>query len=131
MDVFHHHLETVEASCLWDLYFCHESLSKVLKNDTVTGSKESKNMLDEMLFICSELLPIFSVLSKIDFFCCPEASHLFFVHLPNIIVFDWKDNKSVWVVFKQWFWKRLLRLSEVLSLVDRLLSWLPSWVWYL
>ena len=41
MDVLHGHLETVEATSLWDLNFSHKSLSEILKYDTIGGSEES------------------------------------------------------------------------------------------
>jgi hypothetical protein len=118
MDVFHSHLESVEASGLWNLNLCHESLSQIFKNNSVRSSKESKNMLDKMFFVIIELLPIFQILSQVNFFSSPEASHLLFIHFPDVVVLDRKDNESAWVLFEQRLWQHL---SE--SLCCRLLSW--------
>ena len=74
-------------------------------------------MLNEMLIIIRKLLPIFQILSKINLFCGPEASHLLFVHLPDIIVLDGKNDKSVWIFFQKGLWKSL---SQALS--GRMLS---------
>lgn len=114
MDVLHSHLETVEASSLWDLNFSHESLSEILKNDTVGGSKESQHHFDEMLLVFIEFLPIFQVLCKIDFFSGPETGHLFFVHFPDIVVLDWKDDEPVWILLEKWLWESL---SKALGLI--------------
>lgn len=114
MDVLHGHLETVEASSLWDLNFSHKSLCEILKNDTIGGSEESQYHFDEMLLVFIEFLPIFQVLSKIDFFSGPETGHLFFVHFPDIVVLDWKDDKPVWILLEKWFWESL---SKALGLI--------------
>jgi len=89
MDVLHHHLEAIESSGLWNLDLCHKSLSQVLKNNTITGSKETKNMFNEMLLILGEIVPVSKITSKIDFFSGPETCLLIFVTLPDIIVLDW------------------------------------------
>jgi hypothetical protein len=114
MDVLHSHLETVEASSLWDLNFSHKSLCEILKDDTIGGSKESQYHFDEVLLVFIEFLPIFQVLCKIDFFCGPETGHLFFVHFPDIVVLDWKNDESVWVFLEKWFWESL---SKALGLI--------------
>jgi len=41
VDILHHDLEPVEASCLRNLYFAGEALDKVLVDNTVGGSEES------------------------------------------------------------------------------------------
>lgn len=111
MNIFHHHLEPIKASCFWDLNLSHESLSKIFKYNTIRSSEESKNMLNEVLLILIEFVPIFKVLSKIDFFSSPKTCHLLFVHLPDIIVINWKDNKSIWIFFKKRLWESCLSLS--------------------
>jgi hypothetical protein len=110
VNVFHHHLETIEASGFRDLNFCAESLGQILIDNTIRGSKEGENVLNEVLFAISESFPVFSVLSKIDFFSGPEGSHLILVHFPDVIIFDWKDNKSIGVIFEEWFWQWALGL---------------------
>ncbi len=113
MNVLHHHLEAIEASCLWDLDFSTESLSEVLVNDTVGGSEEGENVLDEVSFVVSELLPILNVGGEIDLLGCPEGCHLVLVHLPDVVILNRKDNESVWVLFQKWFWEHALSLGEV------------------
>jgi len=53
VNVFHHHLEAVEASGFGNLDFGAEALGKVFQNNTVRGSEESEYVLDEMFFIRS------------------------------------------------------------------------------
>lgn len=100
MNVFHHHLETIKASCLWNLNLCHEPLSQVFENYAIRSSKEGQNHLDEMLFILIESGPILDILTEIDFFSCPEASHLLLVHPPDVIVLDWKYHESTRVLLE-------------------------------
>ena len=114
MNVFHHHLESVETSCFGDLDLSHESPGQILEDDAVRGSEECKDILDEMFLVVTELVPIIHVGSKIDFFRGPETSHLFLVHLPDVVVSNWQYNKSVWVLFKKWFVQHDLGLSLVL-----------------
>lgn len=52
-------------------------------------------MLDEVLLVLGELLPIFCVLAEVDFVNSPETSHLVFIHLPDVLILDRKDNKAV------------------------------------
>ncbi|KAI6757362.1 hypothetical protein HG531_003187 [Fusarium graminearum] len=51
VDVLHHDLETIEASSLGDLDLAAESLNKILIDDAVGGSEESKNVGDEVLLV--------------------------------------------------------------------------------
>ena len=122
MNVLHGHLEPIEAPGLWDLNLGHEPLSEVLKNDSVGSSEESKHVLDEVLLILVELAPVFQILTQIDLFGGPEASHLVLVHLPDIVVMNWKNDEPVGVLVKDWLWE--LTLSLVLR--GRLLSWTNS-----
>jgi len=58
-------------------------------------------MLDEVsLVVVQFLVPVYLVLSKIDLIDSPEASHLIFVHFPNIVVLNWQNDESVWVFVK-------------------------------
>ena len=125
MDILHGHLEPIEAPGLWDLNLGHESLSEVLDNNTVGGSKEGEHVLDEVLLTFVKFVPIFQILTQVDFLGCPEASHLVLVHLPDVVVVDWKDHESVGVLVKDWLWKSL---GEALGLVlgMGLLGWTNS-----
>jgi len=53
VDVFHHHLEAVEASGFGNLDFGAEALGEVFQHNTVRGGKESEYVLYEMLFVRS------------------------------------------------------------------------------
>ena len=113
MDVLHHHLEAVEAACLRDLDLSCEALSKVLEYDTVASRKKGQHMLDEMLFVLFEGLPVLDVHAKIDLVDRPEAGHLVLVHLPDVVVLDWKKDEAVGIVLKKRLGQRLLSLSAV------------------
>ena len=84
----HHDLETVEALGLGGLDLGRESLDKVLVDDTIRlklaysedsrgatyGSKESKNVLDEVSLVVVELVvPIVKIRGEIDLFGGPET----------------------------------------------------------
>ena len=88
MNVLHHHLEAIEASSLRNLNLGGKSLSKVLKHNSVRSSEEGENHFNEVSLIVIKLLPVLEVLSKIDFFSGPEAGHLVFVHLPDVVISD-------------------------------------------
>ena len=51
MNIFHHHLEAVEATGFWHLDFSAEPLSQVFENDAITCGEESENVLYEVLLI--------------------------------------------------------------------------------
>lgn len=116
MDVLHGHLESIEAPGLWDLNLGHEPLSEVFENNTVGGSKESEHVLDEVLLTFVKLVPIFQILTKVNFLGGPEASHLVLVHLPDVLVLDWKDHESVGVVLQEGLWK-----TAILGLTQNIL----------
>lgn len=103
MNVFHHHLETIETTGLRHLDFRTKPLSKILKNNAVTSSEKSKNILDEVLLIFGEFLPVFLVLTQVNFIDSPEASHLIFVHFPDVHVLDRQNHKTVRVFFQEGF----------------------------
>lgn len=121
MDILHGHLEPIEAPGLWDLDFSHEPLSEVLKNNTVRSGEEGKHVLDEVLLTFIELVPVFQILTEINFLSGPEASHLILVHLPDVVVMDREDHEPVGVLVQDWLWQFL---GVVLRL--RLLGWTNS-----
>lgn len=45
-------------------------------------------MLDEMLLVLFEVLPVLDVLTEINLVDSPEAGHLILVHLPDIMILD-------------------------------------------
>lgn len=111
MDVLHHHLEAVETASLGDLDLSGEALCQVFKDNTVTGCEECKNMLDEMLFVLLEALPVLHVCSQINLINSPEACHLILVHFPDVGILDRQEDEAVRVVLKQRLWHRLLGSS--------------------
>lgn len=72
-------------------------------------------MLDEMLLVVVELLPVLHVLSQIDLVNGPEALHLVLVHLPNVVILDREKHKSTGIFLKQRLWERSLN-DSLLSL---------------
>lgn len=73
VDVFHHDLESVEASGFWCLDFIAESLDKVLVDDTVRSGEKGQDVRDEEALIIGELVvPIMQILREVDFFGGPE-----------------------------------------------------------
>jgi len=59
-------------------------------------------MLDEVLLIFFEVLPVLDILTEINLVNSPEAGHLILVHLPDIMILDGQDNKAIGVLLKQW-----------------------------
>lgn len=59
VDVLNHDLETVEATCFWDLNFATETLEQVLVDNSVGGGEESEDMGDEVaLVIIENVVPV-------------------------------------------------------------------------
>jgi hypothetical protein len=56
-------------------------------------------MLNEMLLIFCELLPVLNILSEVDFFGCPKGCFLVFVHLPDIAVLYREKHEAIGVLF--------------------------------
>ena len=117
VNVFHHHLEAVEATGFRHLDLGAEPLSEVFKHNAITGSEKGENVFDEVLLVTSEFLPIFGVLAKIDLVNGPEASHLIFVHLPDVLVLDGQDHEAIGVILKKrlghWLLGQVLTLGRV------------------
>ena len=85
VDVLHHDLEAVEASCLRDLDLAREALDKVFVDNAIGGSEESEHVGDEeALVVVETLVPVVNVLGEIDLFCGPEGSLGLLVHLPDL-----------------------------------------------
>jgi hypothetical protein len=115
VNIFHHHLEAVKATGFGHLDLCAETLSQILKHDTVGGSEERENVLDKVLLIWREFEPVLGVLAEIDLVNSPEAGHLVLVHLPDVLILDGKDNEPVRVFLKERLRENLL---SVLTLAD-------------
>ena len=113
MNVFHHHLEAVETAGLGGLNLSHETLSEVLEDDAVGCCEEGQHVLDEVLLVVGQLLPVLNVLSEVDFFGRPEGRLLVLVHLPDVVILDWEKHEAVGVLLKK-------RLFMLLSLRDGL-----------
>jgi hypothetical protein len=65
-------------------------------------------VFDEVLLVACQFEPVLGVLAQIDLVHRPEASHLVFVHFPDIFVLNGQDHKAVWVLFQQGFRDRAL-----------------------
>ncbi len=116
MDVLHHHLETIEATSFWNLDLSHESLSEIFEDDTIGGSEEGKHMLDKVLLVDTQLLPVLNVLSEVDFFSGPEGSLLVLVHAPDVVIPDREQHKAVRVLLQKRLGKGSLGLADSLRL---------------
>ena len=101
MNILHHHLEAVETASLRSLDFSNEALCEVLKNNAVGGGKKGENMLDKVLLVLIELLPILDVLGEVNFFSGPESCLLVLVHLPDVAVLNGEEDEAVGVLFKE------------------------------
>jgi len=85
VDVLHHNLEAVEASCLWYLNLAREALDKVLVDNAVGGGEEGEDVGDEeALVVVQALVPVVEVLGKINLLGSPERSFGLLVHLPDL-----------------------------------------------
>lgn len=109
MDVLHHHLEAIEAARFGDLNFSGKSLGQIFYHNSIRRCEERQHVLDKVLLVFAELLPVLDVLTEVNFVDSPEAGHLILVHLPNVFVMDRKDNEAVWVLLEKWLWQRRLR----------------------
>jgi hypothetical protein len=57
-------------------------------------------MRNEPLFIICQSIPIGNIWTQIDFFRGPKGCQGFFVKLPDLLVLDWKEHKSVRIVLQ-------------------------------
>jgi len=103
MDVLNHTLKVVEAACFGKLDLSREIFDEVLVDDAIGGSKESKDVLDEVLLRRLELIGLSFVLAQIDFFRDPETGYGLLVKLPVVIILNRKENKSRGLSFKEGF----------------------------
>ena len=63
VNVLHHDLEAVEATCLCSLYFVGETLNKVFVDNAVRCGEESENVGNEMLLVGSQpVVPVMEIL---------------------------------------------------------------------
>jgi hypothetical protein len=100
--VFNGNLEAIKASCFGDCDFGDEVAAWIFVDDSVGGSKECKDVRDEVTFVGMEVEPVGSILREVDFLCCPERCFSFFVHLPNVVVFDGKEDQTIWIFLEDW-----------------------------
>jgi hypothetical protein len=66
-------LKAVEAACLGDLNLRREVARNVLEDDAVGRGKEGQDVLDEVLLVVVELLPVRHILAEVDLLDSPEA----------------------------------------------------------
>jgi hypothetical protein len=103
VDVLNGNLKTIEAVCLGHLHLFHEATHQVLCHDAVTSGKECQNVLDEVLFISCERLPVLHVITEIDLLGGPEGGLGLLVHLPDALVADGEQYKALRVLAEQGF----------------------------
>ena len=103
VNVLHGELEAIEAAGLGNLDLGEEALGKVLKNDTVTGGKEGEHILDEVLLVVVQTLPVLGVLGKVNLLGGPEAGFVLLVHLPDLVILDGEENKALLVLLEEGF----------------------------
>ena len=70
-------------------------------------------MLDKVLLILLEGLPVLCVLAQVDLVDGPEAGHLILVHLPDVMVLDWENDEAVGVLLKERLRQDFLSLSAI------------------
>jgi hypothetical protein len=75
MDILHHHLESIEGTGLSHLYLSRELHRQILSHDSIRCREECQDVLDEVLLVFVQLLPVMQVLHQVDFFWSPEGSH--------------------------------------------------------
>jgi hypothetical protein len=86
VNVLHHDLEAVEASCLWYLDLAGKALDKVLVDNAIGCSEEGKDVGDEeALVVVEALVPVVEILGQINLFGSPERSFGLLVHLPDLV----------------------------------------------
>jgi len=113
VDVLHHDLEAVEAACLWDLNLTAETLDKVLVDNAIRCSEESKDVRDEeALVVVETLVPIMKILGQINLFCSPERCFGLLVHVPDLV----KVLDPSFIQFTRL--KRVSRLVAYLVILD-------------
>ena len=110
-DVLHHDLKSVEAACLWDLHLAHEVQPEVLVDDAVAGREEGEDVLDEVPLLRAQGLPVHRVAVQVDLRRCPEACLCLLMHLPEILVLDREQDKTVVGRLQQRLHDDLLRVS--------------------
>src|SRR5690349_14712114 len=98
MDIFHHNLEPVEASCFRKLNLTHEVHRQVFVYYSIAGREEGQDMGNKMALTIIQGGPVLQVAAKIYLFGCPEAGFVLFVHLPNLWIVDGKDYKTILVL---------------------------------
>ncbi len=70
-------------------------------------------MLDEVLLVVGQLLPVLDILSEVDFFGGPEGGLLVLVHLPDVVVLNGEEDEAVRVLLKKGLGEGSLCLAVV------------------
>ena len=85
VNILHHDLEAVEATCFGDLDFAAEALDEVLVDNTIRGGEKGEHVGDEVaLIVIQAIVPVVEVFREVDFFSSPERSFGFFIHAPDL-----------------------------------------------
>lgn len=94
------------------------STYQIFIDNSITGSKESKNMGNEVLFLVLQSFPVTKILGEINLLSSPEWGFSLLVHLPDVMVLDWEDYKASGIVLQQGF--------NFLGLSGCFLNWLKQ-----
>ena len=118
--ILHCNLEPIEATSFRNLNLLHESCGEVLIDNSITSSKERKNIGDEVLLIFVEfLIPVNQVRLEVYLLRGPEAGLCCLVHSPYFLMFDGEEHKALVVGSEKEFSSR--HVEDVVWLV-RLIS---------
>jgi hypothetical protein len=97
VDVLNCNLEAIETSCFGDRDFSGEVAAQIFIDDSIRGSKECKDVRDEVRFSVGQSDPVREVCSKVNLFCCPEGSFGLLVHPPDVVMVDGEEYEAVWI----------------------------------
>lgn len=96
VDVLHGNLKSIKATSLRDLNFLHEPCGKILIDNSITSSKERKDVGDEVLLVIIEFLfPVHQVRLKVNLLSGPETGFCLLVHFPYFMVLDGEEHKAL------------------------------------
>lgn len=73
---------------------------QILIDNSIAGSKESKDMRDEMPLLWLKFLPVVKIFGQIHLLGSPERGFCLLVHLPDVVVLDGEHYKPARVFFQ-------------------------------
>ena len=119
VNVFHHDLETVEATRLSSLDLVGETLNEIFVDNAVGCGEESEHVGNEVLLVgVQPVVPVVEILREIHLFRCPEGGFGFLVHLPDLQRRVREERNMFNVVHTSGYWignntkRRLVSMSR-------------------